>query len=105
MQSARISARSVRDRKDTDFSTATFLFATLKCHKVMKDYMHHHFEDHPAVSAVIMRHLAAHFMRTEATGPRDKKLASVISKVDNMEVRVNSLQSKNSSKKAQEGGK
>jgi hypothetical protein len=73
--------------------------------KVMNDYMHNRFEDHPAVSAVIMWQLAAHCMRSDATGSGDKKFTSVISKVDNLEARVNSLQSNNSSKKAQEGGK
>jgi hypothetical protein len=105
MQSARISARSARDRKNTDFSTATFIFATLKCHKVMAEYMQHRFEDHPSVSSVVTRHLASHFMKTDNTGAGDKKLSSIVSKIDALEARINSIQSKNSNKKVPEAGK
>jgi hypothetical protein len=66
MHSARILARSAQDRKDTDFSMAAFVYATLKCHAVMMDYVKHQFHDHPAVSAIITRHLAANFIKPES---------------------------------------
>ncbi len=68
MQFARIMAQSSRGRKEIKFSTATFIHATLKCHQIMSDYMRHQCHDHPAVSAVITRHLAANFVEPEVSG-------------------------------------
>jgi hypothetical protein len=105
MQSARISARSARDRKDTDFSTASFIYATLKCHAVMNEYVKHQFHDHPAVSAVITRHLAANFIKPDTGSGGEKKLSALGSKIDALESRINSFLPKNSKKKGNEEGK
>lgn len=91
LQSARISARSARDRRDIDFSTASFIYATLKCHGIMADYVKHQFHDHPAVSAVITRHLASNFVKPEVSGSGEKKVAALSSKVDALEAKVQLL--------------
>jgi hypothetical protein len=63
MQSARISAQNVQDLDDMDFTTASFLYAALKCHEIMEGYVKHQFHAHPHVSSVITRHLAAKFCK------------------------------------------
>jgi hypothetical protein len=63
MQSARISAQNIQDLDDMDFTTASFLYATLKCHEIMEGYVKHQFHAHPHVSSVITRHLAAKFCK------------------------------------------
>jgi len=53
LQSARISARNVQDWEDVDFTTASFIYATLKCHDIMEAYVKHQFHAHPHVSSII----------------------------------------------------
>jgi hypothetical protein len=88
LQSARISARNVQDLEDTDFTTATFIYATLKCHDIMEAYVKHQFHAHPHVSSVITRHLAANFAKP------DQSSESLEAKVTALSVKVDSLTSK-----------
>jgi hypothetical protein len=55
LQSARISACNAQDFDDINFTTATFLYATLRCHDVMEGYVRHQFHADPHVSSVITR--------------------------------------------------
>jgi hypothetical protein len=41
MQSAHILACNVQDLEDVDFTTASFLYVTLKCHEIMECYVKH----------------------------------------------------------------
>jgi hypothetical protein len=87
MQSARISARNIQDLEDVDFTTASFLYATLKCHEIMEGYVKHQFHAHPHVSSVITRHLAANFVKPEESqtskqAALDAKVTALASKVD-----------------------
>ena len=82
LQSARISARNIQDFEDMDFTTASFLYATLKCHEVMETYVKHQFHAHPHVSSVITRHLAANFVKPDQ---------SQESKIDALENKVNTI--------------
>jgi hypothetical protein len=93
MQSARISARNIQDLEDVDFTTASFLYATLKCHEIMEGYVKHQFHAHPHVSSVVTRHLAANFVKPEESqsskqAALDAKVTALASKVDSYVSRV-----------------
>jgi hypothetical protein len=92
MQSARISARNVQDWDDIDFTTATFVYATLKCHDIMEVYVRHQFHSHPHVSSVITRHLAANFVKPEESV--EAKQVALESKVKALATKVDSHTSK-----------
>jgi hypothetical protein len=87
LQSARISARNVQDLEDVDFTTASFLYATLKCHEIMEGYVKHQFHAHPHVSSVITRHLAANFVKPEQS--QEAQIAALWVKVDSHESKIN----------------
>jgi hypothetical protein len=84
LQSARISARNVQDLEDADFTSASFIYATLSCHKVMEGYVKHQFHAHPHVASVITRHLAANFIKPDPTSSDnlDNKVTALSAKVD-----------------------
>jgi hypothetical protein len=92
LQSARISARNAQDFDDIDFTTATFLYATLRCHDVMEGYVKHQFHAHPHVSSVITRHLAANFVKPEQS--QDSKISSMDTKVKALGAKLDSYVSK-----------
>jgi hypothetical protein len=84
--------RNAQDFDDVDFTTATFIYATLKCHDVMEGYVKHQFHAHPHVSSVITRHLAANFVKPELS--QETKLSTVESKVKALGTKVDSFASK-----------
>jgi len=88
LQSARISARNAQDFEDADFTTASFIYATLKCHEVMEAYVKHQFHAHPHVSSVITCHLAANFVKPEDS--QDAKVSSLSTKVVALSTKVDS---------------
>ncbi len=88
LQSARISARNVQDFEDADFTTALFIYATLKCHDVVEVYVKHQFHAHLHVSSVITRHLAANFVKPEKN--QDSKISLFETKVTALSSKVDS---------------
>lgn len=89
LQSTWISARNVQDLEDTDFTTASFIYATLKCHDIMEAYVKHQFHAHPHVSSVITRHLAANFIKPDQSSesndtPLENKVTALSAKVDSL---------------------
>jgi hypothetical protein len=90
LQSARISARNVQDLDDTDFTTASFIYATLKCHDIMEAYVKHQFHAHPHVSSVITRHLAANFIKPDQSAESlENKVIALAGKVDSLTSKLN----------------
>ena len=100
MQSVRISARNIRDKEDVDFTSAMMIYASLKCHDVMEGYTLRDFEHHPNISAVITRHLAANFVKPDASTDKglDKKISGLSGKVDSLESRIKNLESRRGDK-------
>ena len=92
LQSARISTRNVQDFDDANFTTASFIYATLKCHDVMEAYVKHQFHAHPHVSSVITRHLAANFVKPEDS--QDAKITALTNKVTALSSKVDLCVSK-----------
>jgi hypothetical protein len=96
LQSAHISARNIQDFEDFEFTSASFIYATLKCHEVMEGYVKHQFHAHPHVSSVITRHLAANFVKPDQTqevkySTLDNKMKALASKVDAHESKLKLL--------------
>lgn len=104
MQSARISARNIQDFEDMDFTTASFLYATLKCHEIMEGYVKHQFHAHPHVSSVITRHLAANFVKPDMSpaGQLEAKVAALSGRVDSHHSKIEVLINKSKSKVKQD---
>lgn len=92
LESARLSAHHVRDKGNMDYTAASIIFATLKCHDIMLQYVQHQFHEHPAVSSVITRHLAANFVKPDQV--QETKLSKVEAKVTACMTKLDSLESK-----------
>lgn len=91
LESARVSARHVRDKGNMKYTSASVIFATLKCHEVMLQYVQHQFQEHPAVSSVITRHLATHFVKPD---PSQVTNAQLEAKVKECMTKLDSLTGK-----------
>lgn len=99
LQGARMSGRDAGDGADLDRVTATYIWATAKTHEVMDEYLKYQFFEHPAIAAVLARHLAA-----TAVLPDEQLLAKIrsleqaltklSSKVDGLESWKNSKATK-----------
>jgi hypothetical protein len=72
--------------------TATYIWATAKAHEVMDDYLKFQFFEHPAIAAVLARHLAA-----TAVLPNENvanKLQAIDNRVLKLTAKVDSIESK-----------
>jgi hypothetical protein len=65
MHSEWVVARDGYDQEDQEFSAAKFLWATFKAHTVMAKYLKHQFYEHPAIAAVLARHLADNYVKPD----------------------------------------
>ncbi len=92
IHSERVVARDIYDQKNTEFTTAKFLWATWKAHVVMERCIKHQFYEHPAIAAVLAHHLADNYVKP------DDALASKLTLLDKshkaLVVRVDSLAAK-----------
>ena len=79
------------DQKDPDFTTAKFLWATWKAHAVMARYLRHQFYEHPAISAVLARHLADNYVKLDDS--HGNKLKSLEKRIKSLESTNQTLQS------------
>jgi hypothetical protein len=96
----RIIARDVRDLEDANATASLVLWATIRSHKVMEDYSRRNFYEHPSISAVIARHLAANHTKPDSTlENRVRKLEETLTqytrKFDSLESRIARLEQKN----------
>ena len=93
IHAVRVSARDIRDITDATYTTAQYIWATLKAHEVMEEYMRRQFYEHPSVSAVLARHLASnHLKPDDKIDARVKRLEDdfkkLATKVDKIESRL-----------------
>ena len=105
MHSERVVARDGYDQSDQEFSTAKFLWATFKAHSVMAKYLKHQFYEHPAIAAVLARHLADNYVKPDNTHEvrikeLEKSLAEMRKTVDK-QISKNNEQKKHDSAHAQ----
>jgi hypothetical protein len=89
IHSERVVARDIYDYKDNTFSTAKFLWATFKAHSVMDRYIKHQFYEHPAIAAVLARHLADNYVKPDDAlvtklNTLDKAHKALVVRVDSM---------------------
>jgi argonaute-like protein implicated in RNA metabolism and viral defense len=97
LQGARMTGRDAGDGSDLDRVTATYIWATAKAHEVMDDYLKYQFFEHPAIAAVLARHLAA-----TAVLPDDQlssKFRNLETTVTKLLAKVDGIQSKVNQKK------
>jgi len=96
LYAVRVTARDLPETTDKHFVAASIIWSTMSAHEVMEDYMKLQFLEHPTISAVISRHLAAHHVKSDdQTGTKLKKceeqLRNMQSKIDKLEASVNRL--------------
>ncbi len=94
LQGARMTGRDAGDGYKLDRMTATYIWATAKAHEVMDDYLKYQFFEHPAIAAVLARHLAASGVLPDDSLPTklialETKFNKLSSKVDGIESKVN----------------
>jgi hypothetical protein len=87
LQGARMTGRDAGDGSDIDRVTATYIWATAKAHEVMDDYLKYQFFEHPAIGAMLARHLAATAVLPDENLSNklrivDDKLTKLTAKVD-----------------------
>jgi hypothetical protein len=93
LQGARMSGRDAGDGTDLDHVTATYIWATAKTHQVMDEYLKYQFFEHPAIAAVLARHLAATAVLPDDQLPAkvralEQTLTKLSSKVDGIQSKV-----------------
>jgi hypothetical protein len=94
LQGARMTGRDAGDGADIDRVTATYIWATAKTHEVMDEYLKFQFFEHPALAAVLARHLAASAVLPDDSlasklDRLDTKLTKLSAKVDGLESKIN----------------
>ena len=82
MHSERVVARDGYDQEDQEYSAAKFLWATFKAHAVMAKYLKHQFYEHPAIAAVLARHLADNYVKPDEG--QEARIRALESKVDKL---------------------
>lgn len=96
----RIIARDVRDLDDLISTSSLILWATLCTHVIMEDYTHRNFYEHPSISAVIARHLAANHIKPDDSietrmHKLEEKVAEQKRRIDSIESRLSRVEQKN----------
>lgn len=105
MFSVRVVARDVRDAADPHYTAAKVLWAIFKSHEIMRAYIKGRFVDHPSIAAVISRHLAANFVKTDEDS--NSKLVAMESKIKVLTARLDRYEAKspnNGGKGKKKGG-
>lgn len=92
MFSVRVVARDVLDTTDPHYTVAKVLWAIFKSQEIMRAYIKGRFIDHPSISAVISRHLAANFVKTDEDG--GAKVALLESKIKALTARLDRFEAK-----------
>jgi hypothetical protein len=91
-----MTGRDAGNGSDIDRMTATYIWATAKAHEVMEDYLKYQFFEHPAIAAVLARHLAATAVLPDEN--LTSKLHSLESKFTELKRKVDSIESKTNHK-------
>jgi hypothetical protein len=96
LQGARMTGRDAGDGADVDRMAATYIWATAKAHEVMDEYLKFQFFEHPAIAAVLARHLAATAALPDDNLASkikdiDARLTKYTAKCDSVESRLNNL--------------
>jgi len=88
----RVVGRDCRDIKNPQATATQIVWATIRAHTVMDEYMRRNFFEHPSISAVIAHHLASHHTRPDAG--LEVRIAALESSVENLSSRLDSIQSR-----------
>lgn len=94
LQGARMMGRDAGNGSELDRVTATYIWAMTKAHEVMDEYLKYQFFEHPAIAAVLARHLAATAVFPDEQLPAklhalDIRVTAISKKVDSLESKSN----------------
>lgn len=98
MASVRVTARDVEHAKDRVPTATEFIWATLKTHGVMEEYIQHNFEDHPSFASVITRFVTNNSFQTDVRDivsrmdKTEKDLKALSKRVDTAYNKINKLE-------------
>ena len=90
MSDIRITARDAKDSERQLKSATQFIWATLRTHVVMEDYLKKNFEDHPAFASVITRYVTHNNFKSDIND-LSSKLDRVIKDVSILSKKVDTL--------------
>jgi len=96
----RVTARDVHNPDDALGTATQYLWATLKSHGVMQEFVRRNFIDHPSTASIITRFLVTNApaaqARVEVTKPLEDKVKSLKESISKLTSRVSSLESSRS---------
>lgn len=98
LSGARITGKDIHDESTPLYTATEVLWATLKTHQVMRDYLDKNFEDHPAFASVITRFITNNSFNTNISGLTskvsgyDKKFDNLSKSLDKLFTRVDKLE-------------
>ena len=83
MAAVRVTARDVKHARDKHITATEYIWATLKTHSVMEEFVRHNFEDHPSFASVI-----THFVTNNSF---QSDLKDILSRLDKNEKELKAL--------------
>lgn len=83
MSSVRVTARDIKHAKDRDATATEYIWATMKTHAIMEEYVRHNFEDHPSFASVITRFVTNNSFQSD--------LKDILSRLDRNEKDLKAL--------------
>lgn len=90
MSGIRITARDAKDSEHQLKTATQFIWATLRTHVVMEEYLKKKFEDHPAFASVITRYVTHNNFKSDIND-LSTRLDHVTRDVSNISKRVDTL--------------
>jgi hypothetical protein len=84
--------RDCRDIKNPQATATQIVWATIRSHTVMDEYMRRNFFEHPSISAVIARHLASHHTRPD--GALEARVKAIENSVTTLQASMDSIVSR-----------
>lgn len=97
MADVRVTARDVKNKDDHAATTSEYIWATLRTHQIMEDYLKHNFEDRPAFAFVITRFVTNNSFKSDLRlidtriEKTEKELKALKSQVDKLLSKVDWL--------------
>lgn len=93
ISSVRITAKDSKDNDDPLLTAAQYIWATLKAHGIMEEYIIYNFEDHPAFASVITRFVIHNSFQSDVSDVT-ALVKKETKRIDTLTKRFDSLQSK-----------
>ena len=98
MAAVKVTARDVKHAKGKCITATEYVWATLKTHTVMEEYVRHNFEDRPSFASVITRFVTNNSFQTDVkeifnrVDKAEKELKALSKRVDTAYNKINKLE-------------